>query len=148
MKDLICSVTGVIGGFIASAFGGWNAAMTTLLIFMIVDYVSGLVVAAIFHNSPKTENGALESRAGFKGLCRKCMTLLFVLVAYRLDLALGVSYIRDAVIIGFIANELISIVENTGLMGIPLPAPITKAIELLTQKSKVVDPDGQEAVKE
>ena len=54
------------------------------------------------------------------------MTLLFVLVAYRLDLAIGVDYIRDAVIIGFIANELISIVENAGLMGIPLPAVIAQ----------------------
>ena len=64
------------------------------------------------------------------------MTLLFVLVAYRLDLAIGVDYIRDAVIIGFIANELISIVENAGLMGIPLPAVIANAIDILTQKAE------------
>lgn len=62
------------------------------------------------------------------------MTLLFVLIAYRLDLALGVNYIRDAVIIGFMANELISIVENAGLMGLPLPEVINKAIDILTQK--------------
>lgn len=90
----------------------------------------------VFHNSKKTESGTLESRTGWKGLCRKCMTLLFVLVAYRLDLAIGVDYIRDAVIIGFIANELISIVENAGLMGIPLPAVIANAIDILTQKAE------------
>lgn len=111
--------------------------MTTLLIFMVIDYITGLVVAGIFHSSPKTESGALESKAGWKGLCRKCMTLLFVLIAYRLDLAIGVDYIRNAVIIGFIANELISIVENAGLMGLPLPAVITKAIDILTDKAGV-----------
>ena len=119
---------------IASAFGGWNAALTTLVLFMVIDYISGLTVAGVFHASRKTESGTLESRAGWMGLCRKGMTLLFVLIAYRLDLAIGVSYIRDTVIIGFIANELISIVENAGLMGIPLPSVITKAIDVLTKK--------------
>lgn len=133
-KTAICSIIGVIGGMIASAFGGWDAALTTLVLFMVIDYISGLIVAGVFHASRKTESGTLESRAGWKGLCRKGMTLLFVLIAYRLDLAIGVSYIRDTVIIGFIANELISIVENAGLMGIPLPSVITKAIDVLTKK--------------
>ena len=104
--------------------------------FMAIDYISGLIVAGVFHNSKKTSTGTLESRTGWKGLCRKCMTPLFVLVAYRLDLAIGVDYIRDAVIIGFIANELISIVENAGLMGIPSPAVIANAIDILTQKAE------------
>lgn len=135
MKERLCTGIGVVGGFIASLFGGWDAALITLLMFMAIDYISGLIVAGVFHNSKKTETGALESKAGWKGLCRKCMTLLFVLIAYRLDLALGVSYIRDTVIIGFMANELISIVENAGLMGLPLPAVITKAIDVLTKKA-------------
>lgn len=135
MKEGLCTGIGVVGGFIASLFGGWDAALITLLMFMAIDYISGLVVAGVFHNSNKTETGTLESKAGWKGLCRKCMTLLFVLIAYRLDLALGVSYIRDAVIIGFMANELISIVENAGLMGLPLPSVITKAIDVLTKKA-------------
>ncbi|MBQ8558566.1 MAG: phage holin family protein [Tyzzerella sp.] len=135
MKEGICTGIGVVGGVIATAFGGWDEALVTLIIFMVIDYLSGLLVAGVFHNSKKTESGALESRAGWKGLCRKCVTLLFVLIAYRLDLAIGVNYIRDAVIIGFIANELISIVENAGLMGIPLPAVIQNAIDVLTKKS-------------
>lgn len=135
MKSGICTGIGIVGSFIASLFGGWDAGLTTLLLFMGIDYASGLIVAGIFHNSKKTESGALESKAGWKGLCRKCMTLLFVLIAYRLDLAIGVDYIRNAVIIGFIANELISIVENAGLMGLPLPAVITKAIDILTDKA-------------
>lgn len=99
-------------------------------------YQSGLVVAGVFHNSKKTTSGALESKAGWKGLCRKGMSLLFVLIAYRLDLAIGSNYIRDAVIIGFIVNETISIVENAGLMGVPLPKVINKAIDILTSKSE------------
>ena len=136
MKQGICTGIGVVGGFIASLFGGWDIGLITLIIFMAIDYVSGIVVAGVFHNSKKTDTGTLESRAGWKGLCRKCMTLLFVLIAYRLDLVIGSNYIRDAVIIGFIANETISIVENAGLMGLPLPETITKAIDVLTSKKK------------
>lgn len=137
MKGKICTIIGIIGSVIASWFGGWDTGLATLIVFMAIDYISGLIVAGVFHRSRKTENGALESLAGWKGLCRKGMTLLFVLVAYRLDLAIGTTYIRDTVVIGFIANELISITENAGLMGIPLPAVITKAIEVLTKKSEV-----------
>lgn len=134
MKEGICTGIGLIGSLIASAFGGWDSALITLMIFMIIDYVSGLIVAGVFHASLKSETGTLESRAGWKGLCRKGMTLLFVLIAYRLDIAIGVDYIRNAVIIGFMTNELISIVENAGLMGIPMPDAITKAIDVLTSK--------------
>lgn len=136
MKGYIMTIIGIVGSFIASLFGGWDAGLATLLIFMGIDYVSGLMVAGVFHKSNKTESGALESKAGWKGLCRKCMTLLFVLIAYRLDLAIGVDYIRNAVIIGFMANELISIVENAGLMGLPLPDAINKAIDVLTEQKE------------
>lgn len=136
MKHMICTILGVIGSAIASLFGGWDAGLATLLIFMCLDYISGLIVAGVFHNSTKTDTGTLESRAGWKGLCRKCMTLIFVLVAYRLDLVIGTSYFRDAVIIAFVANETISLVENAGLMGVPLPKVITKAIDVLQKKSE------------
>ena len=130
-------MVGVMGSIVASWFGGWDTGLATLVVFMGIDYVSGIIVAGVFHNSRKTENGALESGIGWKGLCRKGMTLLFVLIAYRLDLAIGTTYIRDAVVIGFIANELISITENAGLMGIPLPGIIIKAIEVLSKKAEV-----------
>lgn len=135
MKKMICTTFGVIGSAIASAFGGWDTGLVTLMIFMAIDYLSGLVVAGVFHKSNKTHTGSLESRAGWKGLCRKCMTLLFVLVAYRIDLVMGTNYIRDAVIIAFIANELISLVENAGLMGVPMPDTIIKAIDILQKKT-------------
>ena len=136
MKSGITTVIGVIGGMIASPFGGWDAALVTLIIFMGVDYVTGLIVAGVFHNSEKTKNGALESRAGWKGLCRKGVTLLVVLVACRLDLVMGSNFIRDAVVIAFIANETISIIENAGLMGIPIPAAIMRAIDILKNKAE------------
>lgn len=134
MKELICTAAGLIGSAIAGLFGGWTAAMTTLLIFMAVDYISGLLVAGVFKRSTKTESGALESRTGWKGICRKCMTLVFVLIAYRLDIAIHTSYIKDAVCIGFMVNELISITENAGLMGLRLPKALVKSIDILKNK--------------
>lgn len=133
--SVLYSVVGLVGGFIAMVFGGWSDALITLMIFMSVDYVTGLIVAGIFKKSKKSENGALESRAGFKGLCRKGVALLIVLVAVRLDLVMQTTYIKDAVIIAFIANESISIIENAGLMGIPIPSVIAKAIDVLKKSS-------------
>jgi toxin secretion/phage lysis holin len=136
-KNMICSVIGIIGAAIAEFLGGWDSAVITLIIFMAVDYISGLVVAGVFQKSPKSENGGLESKAGFKGLCRKCMTLIFVMIAHRLDLMLGTDYLRNAVIIGFCANELVSILENAGTMGLPLPEPIINAVDVLKSKKEV-----------
>ncbi|MFR0871526.1 MAG: holin family protein [Oscillospiraceae bacterium] len=145
MKDGICTAIGIVGSTIASFFGGFDAALITLLIFMGVDYATGLIVAGVFHKSEKTENGALESRAGWKGLCRKGVSLLVVLVACRLDMIMGSNFIRDATVIAFIANETISIIENAGLMGVPIPSVITKAIEVLKKKSEREDKkDGEE----
>ena len=112
MKVKILSLLGCVGSVIASLFGGWDAALATLVIFMSIDYVTGLIVAGVFHTSEKTKNGTLESRAGWKGLCRKGVTLLVVLVACRLDLMMSSNFIRDAVVIAFVANEVISIIEN------------------------------------
>lgn len=133
-KNILISIVGIIGSAIASAFGGWTTGLTTLVIFMAIDYITGLIVAGVFHKSTKTETGTLESRAGFKGLCRKGAMLLVVLVAYRLDLAVGTAYIKDAVIIAFMANEAISIIENAGLMGVPMNDTIKNAIDILQKK--------------
>lgn len=135
MKNTVCALVGAAGSWLASLFGGWDGAMVTLVIFMAVDYAAGLAVAGVFHASGKSSGGALESRAGFKGLCRKGMIILFVFIACRLDILLGTSYIRDGVVIGFGANELISIVENAGLMGLPLPSVITDAVDILCTRA-------------
>ena len=136
MKNIICAIFGIIGSFVASVFGGWSAALSTLLIFMAIDYISGLIVAGVFHTSPKSDNGTLESRAGWKGLIRKCMTLLAVLIGARLDILLGTAYIKDALVIAFCVNELLSIIENWGLMGLPMPKVMSDAVELLKAKSE------------
>ena len=133
-KNILISIIGVIGSAIASAFGGWTTGLTTLVIFMAIDYVTGLIVAGVFHKSTKTDSGTLESRAGFKGLCRKGAMLLIVLVACRLDLTLSTTYIKDAVIIAFMANEAISIIENAGLMGVPMNDTLKNAIDVLQKK--------------
>lgn len=131
MKDFILSAVGVLGSAITYLIGGWDSAMITLLIFMGIDYLTGLIVAGVFKASPKTESGALESRAGLKGLLRKGIMLLIVLIAVQLDLVLQTDFVRNAVIIAFIANETLSIIENAGLCGVPIPKAIQKAIELL-----------------
>ena len=134
MKEWICALVGAVGGWLAWMFGGWDAAMLSLLIFMGVDYLTGLIVAAV-GKSPKTQGGGLSSKIGWKGLAKKCVVLLLVLVAARLDAVLDVHYVRAGVCVAFMCNELISILENAGLMGIRLPDVLTRAIELLQQKN-------------
>ncbi len=136
VKDGLCAAAGAVGAFFAAFFGGWDAALTTLMIFMVIDYLTGIIVAAVFHKSEKTPDGTLESRVGWKGLCRKGVSLLVVLIACRLDLLMGTNFIRDTVVIGFIANETLSIIENAGLMGVPIPRVIVSAIHVLKEKAE------------
>jgi len=135
IKTTVISVIGIIGSTLANLLGGWDRPLQTLLLFMAVDYISGLIVAGVFKKSQKSESGALESRAGWKGLCRKGVTLLYVLIAAQVDKLTGTgSIIRDAVIIGYITNEGLSILENGGLMGIPYPEKLKEAISVLKGK--------------
>lgn len=136
MKIKVLASIGTIGGFLAALLGGWDMGLKTLIIMMIVDYLTGLIVAGIFKKSTKSESGALESKAGWKGLCRKGVTLLIVLVAARLDEVANTTFIRDAVVIGYIANEAISIIENASLMGIPIPEILKRSIDVLKKKSE------------
>lgn len=139
IKLLFISFFGAIGGCIAQLFGGWSNDMTTLLIFMGIDIVMGLAIAAFWKKSKKSLTGALNSISMWRGLCRKGGSLLIVLVACRLDISLGTDYIRQAVIIALIANESISIIENAGDMGIPIPKVVIKAIDVLKQKEDEVE---------
>ena len=135
-KAFLTGIVGTVGSVIASFFGGWTASLTTLLIFMAIDYFTGLICAGVFHKSQKTQSGALESKASFKGLCRKGLILLIVLMCHRLDLIYGGCYIRDGACIAFIFNESISIIENAGLMGVPVPKVVINAIEALKKKGE------------
>lgn len=137
----LSSFIGVVASFIASAFGGWSSAMTTLIIVMLLDFCTGLIVAGIYKKSPKTEYGGLASNIGFKGLCKKFMTLVFVLIGARLDLELGMDLIKNAVIFSFMTTEIISIIENAGVMGVPIPSVLLEAIELLKKKGDVGNGD-------
>lgn len=131
MRETICTVAGLIGSAIATAFGGWDTALATLLAFMAIDYVTGLITAGVFHQSPKTTNGKLESNACFKGLIRKGCVLILVYIGCRFDILLGIHYVRDAVCIAFIVSETISIMENVCLMGVEPPEVLRKALEML-----------------
>ena len=134
MKNYIISTIGVVGGFITSLFGGWTAGMTTLLIFMCIDFITGYIVAIVFKTSQKTESGGVSSAIGYKGLAKKCMILFYLLIGQRLDLTMGTSYLRDTICIGFIVNETISITENAALMGFTPPKVIMNALDILNSK--------------
>ena len=134
MKQAVCTILGLLGGAVSWAFGGWDAAMAALLVCMGVDYLSGSIVALVFHNSRKTDTGAYDSRYGLKGLSKKGLMLMFVLVAVQIDRLMGVDYVRDAVCIGFCSNEILSITENLGLAGVPLPQAVTQALEHLQKR--------------
>ena len=135
MKDTISAAVGVAVGMISWLVGGLDTPVLVLVICMGVDYVTGLIVAGVFHASPKSSGGGLDSRVGWKGLARKFVTMLIVVVANLADLLLDVGYIRDAVIAGFCANECISILENAGLMGIRIPKVLKDALDKLSKEA-------------
>lgn len=137
MKNGEIITIGMLGSVVASLFGGWDSFLQTLVLFMGIDwFTGGILLPVVFGKSPKSSNGALESHAGWKGLCKKAMTLFYVLIAAKLDMLMGTEYLRNAVCIGFIANEALSILENAGLMGLPLPVRLKKAIALLKESAE------------
>lgn len=136
IKPTFLAIVGALGAFVASFLGGWDIALQTLVIFMILDYLTGLIVAGVFHSSNKSESGTLDSKAGFKGLCRKGMMLAVILVANQVDKVSGTELVRAAVVYAFMVNEAVSILENAGLMGLPIPDVLKRAIELLRKKEQ------------
>ena len=123
------------GAALTRALGGWDTALQTLVILMAVDYATGTLCALVWRRSPKSESGAFESKASLKGLIRKGAILLTVTIAARLDLLMGTEMTRTAVILFFIANDGFSIIENLGVMGVPLPRAVREAFSLLRSKS-------------
>ncbi|MEN3133247.1 phage holin family protein [Bacillus albus] len=129
MDVLIKAFIATFGGFCGYFLGGWDAVLKILVTMAIVDYITGVIAAGY--------NGKLKSKVGFKGIAKKVVLFLLVGVAAQLDAAIGSnSAIREATIFFFIGNELLSILENAGRMGIPLPQPLTNAVEILGGKSK------------
>lgn len=140
LKAILLTASGTVGSFIIhTLLGGWTEDLKTLLIMMGIDFVMGLLIAAVWKKSGKSETGTLNSVSAWKGLCRKGCSLFIVMVGHRLDMTMGTEYIKTAVIIAFIANEALSIMENYGIMGGPMPTVLKKAIEVLQSKSEAME---------
>lgn len=130
MRYYVDLIIGIIGSFISYLFGGWNTMIQTLLLFMVLDYLTGIIVAGVFHKSSKSASGALSSKAGFKGLAKKIVILIIICLTYRIDIMLNLNNtLYSIVVIAYITNESISILENAMAMGIPVPKKLEEAIE-------------------
>lgn len=136
VKIGVLATVGISFGWICNLLGGGDAVLKFLLLLMILDYLTGLATALIFKKSLKTETGAASSNIGFKGICKKIMMLFMVLVAYKADAMLGLDYIRSSAILAFIINELVSLVENAGLMGVKIPPVLLNLIDVLKSKEE------------
>ena len=133
----VCTISGLFGSVVVHLIGEYDVFLEGLIILMVLDYLGGCFVA-LCGKSDKTECGGLSSRAGFIGLVKKCFMLILVIAMNTVDRVLGVDYARNAIIIGFITNELISIAENACLIlgKEKVPAALTRMIEVLKNKSK------------
>ena len=133
LKNTALLVMATFGGAVAQLFGGWDALLKALIVCMAVDYITGVIVAAL-GRSKKSESGHISSHAAVIGIIKKAVILLIVLVAATLETATGTEFIRDTVIIFFLGSEGISIVENAGLLGVPMPAVLKKWFEVLRDR--------------
>lgn len=136
MKDIFCWVCACVSSAILYLVGDITMPFIILLIFMCTDYITGLILSGIFKKSKKTESGGLSSEIGFKGLIKKVCIIICVIVANMLDYVLKTNYIRNVVIISFMTNEVISIIENLGLIGVKIPKAIINAIDILKGKEE------------
>lgn len=126
--DIIYRSTAAVGGAAASyLYGGWSALLGILLAFVIIDYVTGVLAAGL--------EGRLSSSTGLKGIAKKVSIFALVAVAHLVDTALGDSHIiRDATIFFYMANELVSIIENSGRIGLPVPESLKRAVSALQSR--------------
>lgn len=134
--DKMVKTLALIGGAIAGALGGWDTMMIVLCCMMGIDYTTGWLCAAM-GKSPKTETGHLDSGIGWKGLLKKGVILLAILVAAQLDRVMpeGTQIFRSAMIFFYVANEGLSIIENMGIIGVPVPEFVKNALEKLKEKN-------------
>lgn len=117
----------ISGGITGYFFGGWSVLLQILLAFVIIDYVSGLLASGV--------EGKLSSKIGFKGIAKKLMIFCLVAVGHLVDKALGDgSMVQNAIVFFYLGNELLSIVENAGRTGLPVPQQIINAVDVLKGK--------------
>lgn len=133
IKNAALGVLAIVGSAVAEALGGWDMALQVLIGFMVLDYVTGWLVAAVWHKSGKSESGALSSNAGFKGLIKKGVILAIVWMGAMLDRVTGSNFARTAVCMFFVANEGLSILENTAIMGVPYPTFVKNMLDAMRQ---------------
>ena len=139
IKSICYGVLGILaamGGMVAQALGGWDEALRMLCIIMAMDYITGIICDLVWKKSPKSSDGSFNSRLSLKGLLRKAGIFLAVLIAYQLDSVAGTEFIRTSAILFFIANDGLSVIENLGIMGLPMPSSIKNAFEILRKKSE------------
>ena len=133
-KICLYSAFGVVGGIITALIGAWNTALWTLSLIIAIDYVTGFAVAAR-GRSDKSQNGYLCSKAGGWGLFKKGLIFAVVILAHRIGLLVESDLVRDMVILFYIANEAISIIENCKSLGIPVPKVLVRVIDALKDRS-------------
>ena len=127
MKELFCSILAGIGTGLVYLWGGFDVAMQCLLVAIVLDYVSGIIKAFVLKQ--------LSSSIGFKGILKKFGVLVVVALAVLIDRVTGESgAIRTLVIYYFVANERLSIIENMGLAGLPIPKSIKEALKALKKQ--------------
>ena len=137
----VTEILAAIGGAIASFFCGLPPIIWVLIAVMSIDYVTG-IVCGFMGLSPKTETGGLSSSAAFRGLLKKALILLVVLLAALLDKAVamgtGITFeaVAGATCLWFIASEGFSILENVAAMGVPIPKVLMQALEIMRSKGE------------
>lgn len=133
IKNAVLTAISCTGSVLANHLGGCDAALKILIGFMAADYATGILVALVWHSSRKSVGGGLSSNESFKGLVRKMAILFLVWIGAMLDEVVGERYVRTSVMLFFIANEGLSIIENTAIMGVPYPKTLKKTLEVLRQ---------------
>lgn len=137
-KNYISLIIGTIGTCISNTLGGWNSSLTTLVIFMIIDYLTA-IIQAVEGKSLKSSNGKLSSSVGFKGIFKKVLILLMVLVGYRIDITFSLNYVKQIITLSYICNEFISIIENLSAIGmdkLPIFDKISNIIKKEVEKNE------------
>lgn len=130
-------------GFILGMYGHWDTLMSVLVCCMGIDYVLGVIVAAM-GKSIKTEGGGLSSNVGFRGILKKCIIMLLVLLASLVDMTVGAegSAFRTMACLFYIANEGLSILENSALAGVPWPERLKGMLEQLRANGERKDAES------
>ena len=141
-KNFLCTAIGATGAALFGALGGYTPTLSFFFFFMVADYIIGIVVA-VLKLSKKTETGGLNSSVGFIGLVKKGGILVMVWIGYQVDVTFNLNIARHMIILGFLANEVISVIENLGLLGVVKNDAVIKVIDILKKQTNITDTDKE-----